>query len=212
MSAMGNMKVPHSIHVNYELDGCAAASYDGRMSAKETAFSLEDVRSVLAGTPTVLRAVLTPLPAHLLHANEGEGTWSPMQVVAHLAWGERDDWIPRIQLTLEKGDSQPYTPFDREAGFALYAGWPLDRMLDEFASLRQAGLQTLDTVALKPADLARRGRHPELGSVTLEQLLATWVTSDCAHLAQIARVLTKYHGQFAGPWRQYFSLLRATGT
>jgi hypothetical protein len=179
------------------------------MSPKESIFSVAEARSVLAGTPAVLRAVLTPLPAHLLNVNEGEGTWSPMQVLAHLAWGERDDWTPRIRLTLEKGESQPYTPFDREAGFALYAGWPLDRMLDEFTALRQASLHTLDSLDLKPADLARRGLHPELGSVTLEQLLATWVTSDCAHLAQIARVLTKYHGRFAGPWRRYFSLLRA---
>jgi hypothetical protein len=178
------------------------------MSPNEPALTIEDARRVLAGTPSVLRAVLTPLPAQLLHVNEGDGTWSPMQVVAHLAWGERDDWTPRIRLTLEKGESQPYAPFDREAGFSLYAGWTLDRLLDEFAALRQASLHTLDSLALKPADLARRGRHPELGSVTLGQLVATWVTSDCAHLAQIARILTKYHGQFAGPWRQYFSLLR----
>lgn len=180
------------------------------MSQNEPAFTVQDARRVLAATPDALRAVLTPLPAHLLNVNEGDGTWSAMQVLAHLAWGERDDWTPRIRLTLEKGESQPYTPFDREAGFALYAGWPLDRMLDEFTALRQASLRTLETLALTPADLARRGRHPELGSVTIEQLLATWVTSDCAHLAQIARVLTKYHGQFVGPWRQYFSLLRAT--
>ena len=180
------------------------------MSTTHATFTVEDARRVLDGTPAVLRAVLTPLPPHLLTVNEGEGTWNPMQVVAHLAWGERDDWMPRIRLTLEKGDSQPYTPFDREAGFFLYAGWPLDRLLDEFAALRQASLHVLDTLALKPADLARRGRHPELGPVTLEQLLATWVTSDCAHLTQIARVLTKYHGQFAGPWRRYFSLLRDT--
>ena len=133
------------------------------MSPTEPVFSVAEVRGVLAGTPAVLRAVLTPLPAHLLNVNEGEGTWSPMQVLAHLAWGERDDWTPRIRLTLEKGDSQPYTPFDREAGFALYAGWPLDRMLDEFAALRQASLHTLDTLDLKPPDLARRGRHPNWG-------------------------------------------------
>ena len=204
------MRVSHSWYVNYELDGYVAASYDEGMSLKEPVFSVAETRSVLAGTPAVLRAVLTPLPGHLLNVNEGEGTWSPMQVLAHLTWGERDDWTPRIRLTLEKGESQPYTPFDREAGFALYAGWPLDRMLDEFTALRQASLHTLDTLDLKPADLARRGRHPELGSVTLEQLLATWVTSDCAHLVQIARVLTKYHGRFAGPWRRYFSLLRTS--
>src|SRR5512145_522801 len=114
------------------------------MSPNDPAFSVEDARRVLAGTPSVLRALLTPLPAHLLYVNEGDGTWNPMQVVAHLAWGERDDWTPRIRLTLEKGETQPYTPFDREAGFSVYAGWPLNRLLDEFAALRQASLHTLD--------------------------------------------------------------------
>ena len=42
----------------------------------------------------MLRALLGPLPIHLLTVNEGEGTWNPMQVLAHLAWGERDDWMP----------------------------------------------------------------------------------------------------------------------
>jgi hypothetical protein len=171
-------------------------------------FNIEDARRILNGTPSALRAVLTPLPVHLLTVNEGAGTWSAMQVLAHLAWGERDDWMPRIRLTLEKGEAEPYRPFDREAGFSLYAGWPLDRLLDEFGELRKASLHGLDSLALRPEDLTRKGLHPELGPVTLQQLLATWVASDCAHLAQIARVLTKHHGQFVGPWRKYFSLLR----
>ena len=45
----------------------------------------------------------------------------------------------------------------------------------------------------------RRGRHPELGPVTLEQLLATWVAHDLSHLGQIARVMGKgLHGR-SGP-------------
>ena len=178
------------------------------MSINPRMFSVEDARAVLSTTPSVLRALLGPLPIHLLAVNEGEGTWNPMQVLAHLAWGERDDWMPRIRLTLDKGEAEPYQPFDREAGFSLYAGWPLERLLDEFGELRKASLHELDRVALRPDDLTRKGRHPELGRVTLEELLATWVTSDCAHLTQIARVLTKHHGQFVGPWRRYFSVLR----
>ncbi|MGE5835523.1 MAG: DinB family protein [Acidobacteriota bacterium] len=169
---------------------------------------LADLRRQLASTPAVVRTLLTGLPADLLTVNEGDGTWSPLQVLAHLAWGERDDWIPRVRKTLEKGVAEPFTPFDREAGFALYAGWPLDRLLDEFARLRTASLDALDAFALEPADLSKQGRHPEFGPVTLEQLLATWVTHDFAHLAQMARILARHHGQSVGPWRKYFSLLR----
>jgi DinB family protein len=169
---------------------------------------LADLRRQLANTPVVVRTVLTGLPADLLHVNEGDGTWSPMQVVAHLAWGERDDWIPRVRKTLEKGVTESFTPFDREAGFAVYADWRLDRLLDEFARLRAGSLEALDGFALTPSDLTRQGRHPEFGPVTLEQLLATWITHDFAHLTQIARILARHHGKSVGPWRKYFSLLR----
>ena len=60
---------------------------------------LADLRRQLANTPAVVRTLLTGLPADLLTVNEGDGTWSPLQVVAHLAWGERDDWIPRVRKT-----------------------------------------------------------------------------------------------------------------
>ena len=43
--------------------------------------------------------------------------------------------------------------------------------------------------------------------MTLEQLLATWVTHDLTHLAQIARVMAKRHRETVGPWRAYLPLL-----
>ena len=177
------------------------------MIGHQPAFSFAESRSVLANTPAVLDTLLRPLPASLLEVNEGEGTWTPMQVLSHLAWGEHDNWVPRARRILEKGTSEAFTPFDREAAFARYAGWSLDRLLAEFARLRASSLAAIDELALRPEDLLRQGRHPELGPVTMEQLLATWVTHDFAHVTQIARVLARHYGQFVGPWRKYFSLL-----
>jgi DinB superfamily len=170
-------------------------------------FSLSENQSVLANTPAVLEALLRPLPQHLLKVDEGPGTWSPLQVVSHLAWGELDDWVPRTRRILEHGASTAFTPFDREAGFTRYAGWSLDRLLEEFSRLRASNLAAIQQMKLGPDQLKLEGRHPELGRVTLEQLLATWVTHDYAHLAQITRVLARYYGGFTGPWRRYFSLL-----
>jgi hypothetical protein len=171
-------------------------------------FSFAGVRRSLESTPAALGALLRPLPPDLLHVNEGPDTWSPFQIVCHLAWGECDDWVPRAKRILTDGDSVPFAPFDREHGFERYAGWSLDALLEEFARLRRESLAEIDRIQLGSAQLARQGRHPELGRVTLEQLLATWVTHDYAHVAQIARVLTRHHGQFVGPWRRYFSLLK----
>jgi DinB superfamily len=170
-------------------------------------FSFGDGRTVLQRTPAVLETWLRPLPPDLLEVDEGPGTWSPIQVLRHLVWGEVDDWVPRVRLILEKGSAEAFKPFDRELGFARYAAWSLEELLAEFARLRAANLEEIDRLALTSDRLNLEGRHPELGRVTMEQLLATWVTHDLAHVAQIARVLTRHYGEFIGPWRAYFSLL-----
>ena len=172
-----------------------------------TIFSLADARRSLEHTPAVLDTLLRRLPADLLTVNEGPGTWSPIEVVSHLAWGECDDWVPRAKRILAHGASMPFTPFDREHGFQRYAGWSIDALLDEFARLRTSNLAEIDGMELGATTLEIEGQHPDLGRVTLEQLLATWITHDYAHLAQISRVLTRHFGQFIGPWRKYFSLL-----
>ncbi len=68
-------------------------------------------------------------------------------------------------------------------------------------------LRTLEAARLVSADLARPGRHPELGPVTLGQLLATWVAHDLNHVAQITRVMAKRYLEDVGPWRAYLRIL-----
>ncbi|HXW04359.1 MAG TPA: DinB family protein [Vicinamibacterales bacterium] len=170
--------------------------------------ALDEGRVSLARAPELYRALLSGLPAAALEADEGPGTWTPRQVLCHVLHAETDDWIPRVRILLESGPSRAFTPFDREGGSATYAGRPLPGLLDEFARLRQASLAALDGLELREADLGRVGRHPELGVVTLGQLLACWVTHDWAHLAQISRILARRYGALVGPWKAYFSLLR----
>jgi hypothetical protein len=56
------------------------------------------------------------------------------------------------------------------------------------------------------AACARR-RAQAVGAVTLRQLLATWVTHDHSHVAQIARVMAKQYRDAVGPWRAYLPIL-----
>jgi DinB family protein len=170
-------------------------------------FSLDDAFPLLRQTPAVLRAWLWDLPDTWTAPNEGPDTWSPYDIVGHLIHGERTDWIPRTELLLARGESRPFTPFDRFAQFKESGGKSLHQLLDIFAELRAQNVARLEALELMPEDLERRGRHPELGSVTLGQLLATWVAHDLNHIGQIARVMGRQYTDAVGPWLAYLPLL-----
>jgi hypothetical protein len=164
-------------------------------------FDLEESRQLLAGTPMALRGTLGGLSDAWLQADEGPGTWTPWQTLAHLTHVEERDWLGRVATILEHGPEEVLGPVDREAGFERFAGWDVGRVLDRFAELRAANLVRLDELHLGNVDLVRIGRHADLGPVTLEQLLATWTVHDLNHETQIAKALAKRYRDAVGPWR-----------
>jgi hypothetical protein len=174
---------------------------------KDSQFNLDEAVAVLERTPASLTALLSGLPETWTRATEGEGTWSPYDVIGHLIHGERTDWIPRARHILAE-ETRPFETFDRMAQFTDSQGKTLGELLETFASLRRENLAALVGLKLTESDLERKGRHPELGEVTLGQLLATWVVHDLDHVAQIARTMAKAYGDATGPWTVYLSILR----
>jgi hypothetical protein len=174
---------------------------------KAMEFDLEQGIAVLERTPRVLHAMLAALAPAWTDATEGPETWSPFVIVGHLIHGERTDWIPRAQLILAQGSNRRFTPYDRFAQFRESQGKALAELLDEFARLRADNLATLAGWRLTEAQLALEGEHPEFGTVTLRQLLATWVAHDLGHVAQTARVMAKQYREAVGPWRAYLPIL-----
>jgi hypothetical protein len=170
-------------------------------------FDLDEGMAVLARTPATLRALFEGLPRGWVEGNEGPETWSAFDVLGHLIHGERTDWIARTRILLEHGTEKPFDPFDRFAHFEASKGKSIDDLLEEFAGLRERNLETLRDMNLSAEDLDKEGMHPELGAVTLRELLATWVTHDLGHLAQISRAMAKQYGDQVGPWGAYLPIL-----
>ena len=112
--------------------------------------------------------------------------------------------------TVAGGETRAFEKFDRFAQFADSSGRTLASLLDEFATLRQANLRELESLRVSGDDLDRRGRHPELGAVTLRQLLATWVAHDLDHVVQISRVIARQYSDEVGPWRGYLRIISGT--
>lgn len=167
--------------------------------------------AILSRTPAALDALLRGLPEGWTRAAEGETTWSAFDIVVHLIHCEQEDWMPRLRTILEHGEGREFTPFDRWGNIRESQARTLGDLLDELALRRRENLEELRGMNLSAEDLARRGRHPGLGSVTLSELLATWAVHDLNHLHQISRVMAHQYREAVGPWSAYLGVLQCKG-
>lgn len=173
--------------------------------------TLDHTIALLARTPAVLDALLRALPEAWTSGNEGDHTFTPVDVVGHLIHAERHDWMARVRLILEAGESRAFQRFDRTGHADDVQGRTLAMLLDDFAQARAANLHDLGALHLQPADLDRRGQHPVFGIVTLSQLLATWAAHDLTHLHQLSRVMAHQYREAVGPWSAYLGVLQCAG-
>jgi len=172
-------------------------------------FRLEQTIEILSQTPGTLKSLLQGLSDPWVRSNEGDDTWSAFDIVGHLIHGEETDWIPRATIILEQGTNRKFEPFDRFAQFERFASHSMDDLLKLFRQRREENLDTLRGFGLTQEKLQLKGIHPDLGEVTLRQLLATWAVHDLSHINQITRVMAKQYGEEVGPWREYIRLLNS---
>jgi len=170
-------------------------------------FQIDQAQEILRRTPATLNSLLHRLPDEWALSDEGPDSWSPFDVMGHLIHGEETDWIPRAKIILEYGESRSFEPFDRFAMFEKSSGKSMGELLALFEQLRGENLKELERMNLTSEMLERRGLHPELGVVMLNQLLSTWVVHDLSHVGQITRVMAKQYGEAVGPWRDYLPVL-----
>lgn len=178
---------------------------------KEMPYDLLQTVALLERTPATLNALLRDLPEFWTHSGEGPGTWTAFDIVGHLIHAEHTDWIPRATMIVQHGESQTFRPFNREGQSEKSQGKTLPQLLDEFAAVRADSLLQLGAMKLQPADLERRGRHPNFGPVTLGQLLATWAAHDLTHLHQLSRLLAYQYREAVGPWNVFLGVLQCHG-
>ena len=167
----------------------------------------DEAVEILERTPDTVRAMLGELSEGWIRADGAGVSWTPFDIVGHLISGDRTDWIPRARMILEHGESRPFEPFDRTAMFERSRGLTMADLLARFEEARAESLAALRILDLSDEGLARRGLHPELGSVTLGELLATWAAHDLSHIGQIAEVMAKRYREAVGPWRAYLPAL-----
>jgi hypothetical protein len=173
-----------------------------------TKFKLDAAVEILSRTPETIAAMIGGLSDEWTRGGEDQKNWGPFDVLGHLIHAEETDWMPRAEIILTEGEDRPFTPFDRFAQFEASKGKTLEDLLGTFSTLRAKNLQKLASWNLTDEQLELKGMHPELGVVTLRQLIATWTVHDLNHIKQIAAVLAGKYSIEVGPWKAYLSILQ----
>lgn len=171
-------------------------------------FSIEKSVEILERTPGVLYALLYQHSVDWTSHNEGDETWSAYDVVGHLVYAEKANWIPRMELILSGKPDKTFEQFNRFAQFEESRGKSMEDLLDEFKKLREKNIEHLRSKTLTDKHLDEKGIHPAFGEVSLAQLLATWTVHDLSHTSQICRVMAKQYKEAVGPWVEYLRILQ----
>ena len=171
-------------------------------------FQIEQAVEILSQTPATVKSLLENLSVEWIFAEENRDDWNAFDIVGHLIHADETDWIPRAEVILSQGENPTFEPFDRFGQFEKSKGKPLSDLLEEFAEIRKQSLDKLSAMNLNEDKLNLKGVHPELGKVTLENLLATWVVHDLTHIRQIVTSMAKKYSENVGVWKEYLSILK----
>jgi hypothetical protein len=126
-----------------------------------------------------------------------DASWSILEIVTHLADEEIEDFRRRLELTLRDATAD-WPPIDPQ-------GWAKDRQYNEGhleKSVQRFVNERRDSIAwlrgLDTPDWSATYTHPQLGSMTAGDLLASWAAHDVLHLRQLARRLHQLATRNAG--------------
>jgi hypothetical protein len=118
------------------------------------------------------------------------GEWSANECVGHLIEADQRGFGGRIRTILAADPDSPVQLQTWDPPAVATARGDHQRepavLIAEFAALRA---ESVDLVrSLRPEDLGRRGTHPEVGELRVDELLAEWVHHDRNHVRQMLAV------------------------
>jgi hypothetical protein len=137
----------------------------------------------IAQAPANLRAAVSGLSEQQLDTPYRPAGWSVRQVVHHVPDSHMNAYVRfKLALTEEEPTIKPYAE-DRWAVLADSKSTPIEVSLMLLESLHTRWMKLLGSLAT--ADLKRSFRHPELGVMNLERLLALYSWHGRHHVAHI---------------------------
>jgi hypothetical protein len=142
-----------------------------------------EVARLLRAAADAIAAECRGLPERVVQWHPAPGEWCAKEVLGHLIETERRGFAGRVREILAGGSIEAWdqAAVARQRQDCQRAAAAL---LDEFLAIRRDAASLVES--LRTEDLGRGGRHPEVGWMTVGDLLHEWVHHDRNHLKQIA--------------------------
>jgi hypothetical protein len=154
-------------------------SFEGELTAENRQKCLDEI----AATPKKMRAAVQGLNAQQLDTPYRPEGWTVRQVLHHVPDSHMNAFTRfKLALTEDEPTIKPYN----EAEWAKLGdvpGTPIEVSLSLLDSLHERWMVLLKSI--KPEDLKRKFRHPELGLMNLERTLAMYSWHGRHHVAHI---------------------------
>jgi hypothetical protein len=142
-----------------------------------------EVADLLESSGHAFAATLDALTLELASWRPAPGEWCVNEVVGHVIEAERNGFAGRIQVIL--GADEPDLPtWDRDQIIKDRDDCAHDpkELKQELLELRHQSTKLVRS--LRPEQMARGGLHPQVGRLTVDELLHEWVHHDGNHLRQ----------------------------
>jgi hypothetical protein len=154
------------------------------MAEPGNALTPEQIAALLRSGAEAVRVEVAGLPLALARFRPAPAEWCALEVVGHLSEAEGRGFAGRIRQMLA-ADTPRLIAWDPEevARGRRDDAKPPAAVLDELLALRAASVELV--AGLGEAELARAGEHPQVGRLTVRDLLHEWVHHDRNHLRQI---------------------------
>lgn len=157
--------------------------------------------------PTLLESMMATLSEDDMDLNEGDGTWTIREILIHLIYMEQTFWMLEIDTILNRKEAMEPIPWNGPDHVTAIENFDGKKLVGIFKESRSENLKLLQGINIKKRHLNKLGIDPDLGKITLKEVLSAWTVHDFTHIYQILRCLCYQFRLDVGPLKKHLKIL-----